>query len=173
MTREELKEHCERQVQQFERIEKIMPVTPNDWKRYEEHKLILELLEQESDEDAVSRQTIRLKIADMPKYAYGKRSASIRHLKDFLKKELGENIIVTEDVCVGFEICLEYIREFVRSLPSVTPTHKKGEWVKTGQSFINPNKFLCYSCSECGGGSGKVKTKFCPNCGAEMESEEW
>lgn len=47
MTYEELKEHCKRQVQQFERIEKIMPVTPNDWKRYEEHKLILELLEQE------------------------------------------------------------------------------------------------------------------------------
>ena len=46
MTREELKEHCERQIQQFERVEKIMPVTPNDWKRYEEHKLILELLEQ-------------------------------------------------------------------------------------------------------------------------------
>jgi hypothetical protein len=48
MTREELKEHCKRQVQQFERVEKIMLVTPNDWKRYEEHKLILELLEQES-----------------------------------------------------------------------------------------------------------------------------
>lgn len=47
MTREELKKHCERQIQQFERVEKIMPVTPNDWKRYEEHKLILELLEQE------------------------------------------------------------------------------------------------------------------------------
>ena len=47
MTREELKEHCKRQVQQFERVEKIMPVTLNDWKRYEEHKLILELLEQE------------------------------------------------------------------------------------------------------------------------------
>ena len=48
MTREELREHCERQIQQFERVEKIMPVTPNDWKRYEEHKLILELLEQGS-----------------------------------------------------------------------------------------------------------------------------
>ena len=47
MTREELKEHCQRQIQNFERVEKIMPVTPNDWKRYEEHKLILELLEQE------------------------------------------------------------------------------------------------------------------------------
>ncbi len=47
MTREELKAHCERQIQQFERVKKIMPTTPNDWKRYEEHKLILELLEQE------------------------------------------------------------------------------------------------------------------------------
>lgn len=47
MTREELREHCERQIQQFERVGKIMPVTPNGWKRYEEHKLVLELLEQE------------------------------------------------------------------------------------------------------------------------------
>ena len=54
MTREELKEHCQRQIQQFERVEKIMPVTPNDWKRYEEHKLILELLEQ-TDGDLISR----------------------------------------------------------------------------------------------------------------------
>lgn len=46
MTREELKAHCKRQIHQFERVEKIMPVTLNDCKRYEEHKLILELLEQ-------------------------------------------------------------------------------------------------------------------------------
>lgn len=53
MTREELKAHCERQIQQFERVEKIMPVTLNDWKRYEEHNLILELLEQETLLDKV------------------------------------------------------------------------------------------------------------------------
>lgn len=47
MTRKELKEHCQRQIQQFERIEKLMAVTLNDWKRYEEHKLVLELLEHE------------------------------------------------------------------------------------------------------------------------------
>lgn len=38
-----------------------MPVTPNDWKRYEEHKLILELLEQESVIDK-----IRAEIEDLP-----------------------------------------------------------------------------------------------------------
>jgi hypothetical protein len=53
MLREELRGHCERQIQQFERVEKIMPVTPNDWKRYEEHKLVLELLEQESILDKI------------------------------------------------------------------------------------------------------------------------
>lgn len=47
MTREELKKHCERQIQRFERVEKIMPIALNDRKRYEEHKLILEFLEQE------------------------------------------------------------------------------------------------------------------------------
>ncbi len=41
MTREELKEHCKKQIHQFERV-----ATPNDWRRYEEHKLILELLEE-------------------------------------------------------------------------------------------------------------------------------
>lgn len=53
MTKEELKAHCERQIQEFERVEKIMPVTPNAWKHYEEHKLILELLEQESVLDKI------------------------------------------------------------------------------------------------------------------------
>jgi hypothetical protein len=62
------------------------------------------------------------------------------------------------------------ITEFVKDvLPPVTPTRKRGKWVKTGQSFIDPNKFLCYSCSECEFDVGKVKTRFCPNCGAEME----
>lgn len=62
MTREELKEHCERQIQQFERVKKIMPVTLNDWKRYEEHKLILELLEQEPCEDCISREWLKTAI---------------------------------------------------------------------------------------------------------------
>lgn len=65
MTREELKEHCKRQIQQFERVEKIMPVTPYDWKRYEEHKLILELLEQEPTLDKI-RAEIKAKYDIIP-----------------------------------------------------------------------------------------------------------
>lgn len=36
----ELKEYCVRQITEFERIKEIMPVTPNGYKRYEEHKIV-------------------------------------------------------------------------------------------------------------------------------------
>lgn len=44
MTVKELKEHCIRQVTEFERIKEIMPL-PNGYKHYDEHKLILTLIE--------------------------------------------------------------------------------------------------------------------------------
>ena len=50
MTIDELKQHCVRQITQFERIKEIMPVTQNDCKRYEEHKLILQLIEASDQE---------------------------------------------------------------------------------------------------------------------------
>lgn len=49
MTIEELKEHCVRQITEFERIKEIMPVTPNGYKRYEEHKMVLQLIEATSE----------------------------------------------------------------------------------------------------------------------------
>ncbi|MBR3644828.1 MAG: hypothetical protein IKN54_00260 [Lachnospiraceae bacterium] len=45
MTIEELKQHCVRQITEFERIKEIMPVTLNGYKRYEEHKIVLQLIE--------------------------------------------------------------------------------------------------------------------------------
>lgn len=45
MTIKELKEHCVRLIAEFERIKEIMPVTPNGYKRYEEHKIVLQLIE--------------------------------------------------------------------------------------------------------------------------------
>lgn len=51
---------------------------------------------------------------------------------------------------------------------------KKGEWVKTGQSFVYPNSFKGYSCSCCGYFIRKENPLFlfCPSCGAEMEADQ-
>lgn len=74
------------------------------------------------------------------------------------------------------DYCMETLRDFVIDAPSVTPTRKKGEWCKQNDDY-----FDWYECSECGYGSEgemqyssecDVRTKYCPNCGAEMESKE-
>ena len=54
MTREELKRHCEKQIEECERWAKHKGEEPHG-KIYEEHKLILELLEQQPCEDTISR----------------------------------------------------------------------------------------------------------------------
>lgn len=51
----------------------------------------------------------------------------------------------------------------IEDLPSVT--HKSGHWIHFAQSD---------NCSECGWSTGKYisPSKYCPNCGARMESED-
>lgn len=52
---------------------------------------------------------------------------------------------------------------------------RKGVWVKTGQSFVYPNKFRNYCCSECMWELDKhirIEPNFCPNCGADMREVE-
>ena len=52
---------------------------------------------------------------------------------------------------------------------------RHGRWLKTGQSFIYPEKFRNYFCSECGFELDKcIKTElpYCPNCGADMQGGE-
>lgn len=60
------------------------------------------------------------------------------------------------------------INERIKNLPSIQPKAKTGHWI------ISPND--CFvSCSECGlhGDKGIYKHyRWCPNCGAKMESEE-
>lgn len=46
-----------------------------------------------------------------------------------------------------------------------------GTWVKTGQSFVYPEKFRNYSCSECGYDIEKTKYNYCPNCRVKMGDE--
>lgn len=113
MTREELKAHCERQIEQFERVEKIMPVTPNDWKRYEEHKFVLELLEQEPCEDA--------------------RSAVMHILKElgYGDEENGADAEYMSALCD--------VAEKVKSLPPVTQT---SQWIPVSDRLPTEEEYI-------------------------------
>lgn len=66
ITREELKAHCERTIEQCEFWARGDNKKLDNSKLYQEHKLILELLEQEPCEDCVSREAV-LEIAKSSK----------------------------------------------------------------------------------------------------------
>ena len=59
--------------------------------------------------------------------------------------------------------------EFIKELPSVTPARKKGKWIYSG-SYDEVGMLFCSKCKhEIDVSEGYFK--YCPNCGAEMESE--
>lgn len=111
MTIKELKEHCETQIQQFERVKELMPVTLNDWKRYEEHKLILELLEQETvpkeiyDYEYFLRKEFELKI-DKLQRQLDKIRTEIKAYADHAKDE---------KQAIAFKSCLNAIDYYTRA----------------------------------------------------------
>jgi hypothetical protein len=109
--------------------------------------MAIKALEQESCEDAISRKAV------------------LNTIRDWWK---------TAMMADGKPTLCDSIRE----LPSVTPTRKKGKWIAK-ENIHGLEKF--YECSNCGNhclykyveiGFQNAKTKYCPNCGAEMESEE-
>ena len=196
MTREELKEHCERQVQHFERVEKIMPVTPNDWKRYEEHKLILELLEPEPCEDVIDRAEAMTKImmfAENVKFdeedIYIKVSDAVQLLRelpsvnpqepcdDVVNRQAVLNTLDNMDKALNEDRTVENYKELLKEcyevLPSVTARQKTGHWIK---DYDNSALDGLYHCSVCGRKLWIPKEEsvsdypYC-HCGAEMESD--
>ena len=71
--------------------------------------------------------------------------------------------------------------DFVEDLPSVSPARKKGKWIGHGEHCENigviPNGLAAYEwCSNCDCAIDvrewhRNSYKYCPNCGAEMESD--
>lgn len=62
----------------------------------------------------------------------------------------------------------------IEEVPSIDPV-KHGQWFKTGQSLVYPDKFRNYFCSECGfelDAYIRQEPNFCPNCGADMRGGE-
>ena len=88
---------------------------------------------------------------------------------------------VFDDDCVSRQAALECLEWHypdalpatkIKELPSVKPERPKGEWITDDLSGI-------ISCSRCGNnapmettGGGQYKSKFCPDCGADMRGEQ-
>ena len=118
MTREELKVHCEKQIENCEMWARCKGEKPSG-KVYEEHKLILELLEQEPCEDCISRQAV----------IEGLRTCYDTETKEYSD---GSQWINYEDAVAEME-----------NLPSVTPQPKIGRWIF--DEILDKH----YYCSEC------------------------
>ena len=109
MTREELKEHCEKQIEMCEMWAIAKGEEPSG-NVYEEHKLILELLEQEPCEDAISREEAIDAVADL--------------------FEMSEYL---HPYPQGKPIRLRDIKEKLKQLPSVQPKIKTEHWIPVSE----------------------------------------
>lgn len=105
-----------------------------------------------------------------------KKYDAIRIAIKALEKEPCEDCISRQAVLDEVYVyCVDV--EDIQALPPVTPTRKKGEWIKRNNDY-----FDWYECSECGYGSEgemrysreyDVRTNYCPKCGTQMlEVEE-
>ena len=87
--------------------------------------------------------------------------------------------VLDEDRTV--ETYKELLAACYNDLPSVTPARKKGKWIDTTEISTNKRGQIVHEviCSECNGisyfrsmGNKYIGANLCPNCRAEMESEE-
>ena len=56
----------------------------------------------------------------------------------------------------------------IDELPSVTLARKKGKWIVLKDEYGDICEAICSCCED----NGNHRWKYCPTCGAEMESEE-
>ena len=140
MTKEELKKHCLKQVEACEMWAKHNGEEPHG-KVYEEHKLILELLEQEPD-------TWSLNDAR----------------EDFMS-----DVYDTLDFLPTNNECNKIIDSFDRVTSGIKKESKTGYWntYEITQGGINEEWI---ECSECMWSNALVIPRnYCPNCGCKME----
>lgn len=129
----------------IQQLDGIVAKNPkSDWAKYQRNivNMAIKALKQKSCEDAVSRKALY--------------EALYEH---FHEEDAPNNIT---------EVRLGAVRNFVKDFPSVTPTSKEGKWINGDP--------ICPCCGE-----DKFKDldadiwadwqpKYCPNCGARMES---
>ena len=110
-------------------------------------------------DDAISREELLKAIDTWDKFGYTETGCFVREPKgDYVPYIHYDDVI-----------------KCIKGMPPVTPSRRKGHWLKTGQSFLNPNKFRNFCCTECLHELEehiRKEPKYCPNCGAKMESED-
>lgn len=131
---------------------------------------------------------------DMNECTYGKLEAVEMAIKA-LKQESSEDVISREPftdstICEGFP-CDEcsfnrkdkgscILKERVMNLSSAKPQEpKEGHWIKYDKEYFTAEKLtpVIHSIRECSECHTRIadfcgEMKYCPNCGAKMESEE-
>jgi len=83
-------------------------------------------------------------------------------------------LISKEDLLTKFETGALLFQPEVKRIIKIQPEVdaepvRHGRWVKGLQSFVFPNKFGNYMCSECEYDVEKHRYNYCPNCGAKMD----
>lgn len=72
---------------------------------------------------------------------------------------------------------LPVIRQNILDMPSTDVVEvRHGRWIPEAcESVSKRNRLIeyrVYSCSICGRSNGRVKKRYCPNCGARMDKED-
>lgn len=71
---------------------------------------------------------------------------------------------------------IESVMEYVENIPAADVVEvRHGRWIPEAcESVSKRNRLIeyrVYSCSICGRSNGRVKKRYCPNCGALMDKE--
>lgn len=78
-------------------------------------------------------------------------------------------VIETDDYS-GNEIMKVVDTDDIKALPSVAPARKKGRWIPHRAKYDKTASV--YECNICHKNNGFENSKYCPHCGAEMESDD-
>ena len=144
MTREEAIDILTRPDEIYQDVDGLIGYTYNPRKRnYEAFQLAIQALEQKSCEDAVSRKAV----LDL---------AETIQTDDFSGNEILDVVEVND----------------IKALPPVTPTRKKGKWVKAKNGRGGHECNVCQMYAPSYQSGDEYLSKFCPNCGIEIEMEE-
>ena len=170
MTKEELKQHCEKQVEACEMWAENRGQEPSG-KVYEEHKLILELLEENED---------------FQKYIDTANHTNSQLIQLIERHKMNKD---TSDDCVSRAKALSAIHnlyhlkkwneenkkyfeceDIIKALPPVTPTRKIGEWEH--DKLFGECAYVCSFCHTIWTSSEIQNMHYCPTCGAKMDKKK-